>query len=111
MNKHHGIVVCPGITVSDNYERLENKPMINGLTLLGNKSAGELNLLSAKKEDYEEVSINDLDDESYVVVIPKTGKPRKMKVADIKSGMFSTDEEVTLETMEVGEYSFIKLEG
>jgi len=111
MNKEHGIVICPGITVSDNYNRLTNKPQINGFTLTGNNTAASLNLLSNQIGEYEEISVAQAGSDSFVLVFPTTGSPSKVKLGDIKAGTFTTAEEtVDPEELEVGEFIFKKLE-
>ena len=113
MNKEHGIVICPGITVSDNYIRLTNKPKINGIELNGNKTSAQLNLLSNQIGEYEEIDLATAGNNSFMLVFPQTGAPSKVRVWELKSGMFSSSETVTeetIETMEVGEFIFKKLE-
>ena len=113
MNKEHGIIICPGVTVSDNYIRLTNKPKINGIELCGNKTSTQLNLLSNQIGEYSEIDLATAGNDSDVLVFPQAGQPSKVRVGDIKSGMFSTTEAVTeetVETMEVGEFIFKKLE-
>ena len=113
MQKEHGIVICPEITVSDNYIRLTNKPKINGFELIGDKKAEQLNLLSNQIDEYEETDLSKVGNDSYMLVFPQNGKPGKVRVGDVKTGTFSTTEEVTeetIETMEVGEFIFKKME-
>lgn len=113
MNKEHGIVICPGITVSDNYIRLTNKPRINGIELNGDKTSAQLNLLSNRISEYAEVDFATAGNDSYMMVFPKEGAPNRMRMGEIKSGTFSTSDNVTeetIETLEVGEFIFKKLE-
>ncbi len=113
MQKEHGIVICPGITVSDNYLRLTNKPKINGFDLIGDKKAEQLNLLSNQISEYEETDLASAGNDSYMLVFPQNGKPGKVRVGDVKTGTFTTTEQVTeetIETMEVGEFIFKKME-
>lgn len=110
MQKEHGIVICPGITVSDNYIRLTNKPKINGFELNGDKKAAQLNLLSNQINEYEETDLAAVGNDSFLLVFPKNGLPSKVRVGEVKSGTFSTKETVTTETMEVGEFIFKKME-
>ena len=113
MRKEHGIVICPGVTVSDNYLRLTNKPKINGFELNGDKKAEQLNLLSNQISEYEETDLATAGNNSYMLVFPQNGKPGKVRVGDVKAGTFTTTEQVTeetIETMEVGEFIFKKME-
>ena len=114
MLKKQGIVICQAITVSDNYLRLINKPKINGFELVGDQKAEQLNLLSNQIDEYEETNLATAGNNSYMLVFPQKGKPEKVRVGDVKSGTFTTADEITeetIETMEVGEFIFKKMEG
>ena len=78
MNKEHGIVICPGVTVSDNYIRLTNKPKINGIELCGNKTSTQLNLLSNQIGEYSEIDLATAGNDSYMLVFPQAGQPSKL---------------------------------
>ena len=83
MNKEHGIVICPGVTVSDNYIRLTNKPKINGIELCGNKTSTQLNLLSNQIGEYSEIDLATAGNDSYMLVFPQAGQPSKVRVGNV----------------------------
>ena len=86
MNKEHGIMICPGVTVSDNYIRLTNKPKINGIELCGNKTSTQLNLLSNQIGEYSEIDLATAGNDSYMLVFPQAGQPSKVRVGEISPG-------------------------
>ena len=61
--------VTPGITVTYNYNRLKNKPSINGKPLDGKMTASELNLLSNDVTDYEEIKLGVDKRDSFILVV------------------------------------------
>lgn len=69
---------CVSVLPND-YTVLENLPTINGVSLIGNTTAQDLELLSSKGEDYETVSLLKKQEvEGYLVII---GGERPTKIA------------------------------
>ena len=100
------VKVRPSITLSDNYNRLKNKPQINGITLEGNKTSEELNILNTDPAGYEEIELSEVGD-GYVLVLGED-KTTKVKIAGLASGRFSTTDNV--EEVPDGAYIFKTME-
>ena len=108
MDKCKGARVVPSITISDNYNRLTNKPRINGIELSGNMTGAELNLLTNDIGNYETVTLGAVKDSSFLLVIPEEGQPSKIALSDVTTGKFTTANSV--DEVDVGNYLFKKLE-
>ena len=108
MDKCKGARVVPSITISDNYNRLTNKPRINGIELCGDMTGTELNLLTNNIENYETVTLGAVKDGSFLLVIPEEGQPSRLALSEVTSGKFTTADNI--DTVDVGNYLFKKLE-
>ncbi|MGN1060145.1 MAG: hypothetical protein ACI4QN_00280 [Candidatus Coproplasma sp.] len=65
-------VLVKHTTIPNDYEKLKNKPKINGVEVSGELSSDEIKLLSAIVQDYPETSLNEVS--GQVVVLTKNGK-------------------------------------
>ena len=108
MNNCKGTKVIPSVTVSGNYNRLVNKPQINGVVLEGNKTSQELNLLTNDVQGYETLTLGTAKPESYVLLFPEDGEPGKITLGEVTSGKFETTDDI--DKVNVGNYVFKKLE-
>ena len=95
------------ISITQNYPDLQNLPQINGVTLVGDKSAAELSLLSSKTADYPTMSIGDVRATHYLPVLGETNG--KVKLSDIGGTKLSTVSEIP-EDMAIGDYIFLEKE-
>lgn len=107
---HRHISVLP-----NDYSELENIPSINGIRLIGEQTAKQLNLLSAKVEDYETVSVESAQDK-YVLIIGKSGEQQKISLLDltansgtgvIEGGSGFTTSDTVDDEMAIGTYQFV----
>ena len=90
-----------------NYPDLQNLPKINGVTLVGDKSAAELSLLSSKAADYPTMRLGAVRDTHYVPILGETNG--KIRLSDIAGTKLSTVSEIP-EDMAVGDYIFLEKE-
>lgn len=95
-----------GITVSDDYERLLNKPSINGIELVGNKSAKELSLLTNNLDTYKEVKLGTTERGSFLLLTNNEGEVTKLKLNELSVGRFTTTDKIAND-MEIGSYVFL----
>ena len=65
----------------NDYSLLENLPTLNGVSLLGDLSGKDVNLLSSADEDYDTVRLSEIESEDYVVCIGKKSAV-KVPIAD-----------------------------
>ena len=108
MSNCKGARVVPSVTVSGNYNRLVNKPKINGVELSGDMSASELNLLTNNMQSYETLTLGEMPKPSYIIVVSAEGQPSKVSLDEVTSGKFITTDNV--EDIDVGNYLFKKVE-
>lgn len=108
MSNCKGTRVIPSVTVSGNYNRLVNKPQINGVELSGNKTSQELNLLTNDIQDYTTLTLGTANPDSYVLLFPSEGQPSKITLGEVTSGKFTTANSV--DEVDVGNYLFKNLE-
>lgn len=108
-----GVEVKRVISVlASDYTGLDNLPMINGVSLIGDKTANELSLLSTKAEDYQTVSLVDAGkSKGYVVVLGENSTPKKVSIMDFTSQVtgFTTNDEINPDVA-IGAYQFVKVE-
>ena len=90
-----------------NYPDLQNLPQINGVTLVGDKSAAELSLLSSKASDYPTMRREAAKDTHYVPILGETNG--KIRLSDIAGPKLSTVSEIPAD-MAVGDYIFLEKE-
>lgn len=90
-----------------NYPDLQNLPQINGVTLIGDKSAAELSLLSSKASDYPTMRREAAKDTHYVPILGEVNG--KIRLSDIAGTKLSTVSEIPLD-MAVGDYIFLEKE-
>lgn len=95
------------ISLTQNYPDLQNLPKINGVTLVGDKSAAALSLLSSKASDYPTMSIGAVRDTHYVPILGEVNG--KVRLSDIAGPKLSTVSEIPLD-MAVGDYIFLEKE-
>ena len=98
--------------LASDYSGLENLPEINGVSLVGNKGAKELSLLSSKTEDYQTVSLVEAGKSNgYVVVLGDSGETSKVSLMDFTSQVtgFTTNDEINKDVA-IGAYQFVKVE-
>lgn len=97
----------PAITLTANYPDLQNLPQINGVTLVGDKSAAALSLLSSKASDYPTMRREAAKDTHYVPILGEVNG--KIRLSDIAGPKLSTVSEIPLD-MAVGDYIFLEKE-
>ena len=90
-----------------NYPDLQNLPKINGVTLVGDKSAAALSLLSSKASDYPTMRREAAKDTHYVPILGEVNG--KIRLSDIAGPKLSTVSEIPLD-MAVGDYIFLEKE-
>ena len=61
----------------NDYSLLENLPTLNGVSLLGNLSGKDVNLLSSNIDDYETAKLSEIESDNYVIC---AGKDSAVKV-------------------------------
>ena len=97
----------PAISLTQNYPDLQNLPKINGVTLVGDKSAAALSLLSSKASDYPTMRREAAKDTHYVPILGEVNG--KIRLSDIAGPKLSTVSEIPLD-MAVGDYIFLEKE-
>lgn len=97
--------VRPSVTLSDNYNRLQNKPSINGVELSGAKTAAELNLLTRCAEDYRKLCLGATDGGSFLLALT-AGEPRRVSLAEVIKPKLITVKQPPSD-WEVGTYIFL----
>ena len=97
----------PAITLTRNYPDLQNLPQINGVTLVGDKSAAALSLLSSKASDYPTMRREAAKDTHYVPILGEVNG--KIRLSDIAGPKLSTVSEIPAD-MAVGDYIFLEKE-
>lgn len=97
----------PAITLTGNYPDLQNLPKLAGVTLVGDKSAAELSLLSSKASDYPTMRLGAVRDTHYVPILGETNG--KIRLSDIGGTKLSTVSEIPAD-MAVGDYIFLEKE-
>ena len=93
------IKLRPGISVSDNYNRLLNKPKINGVEIKGNLESEDLNILSNDLSKYEVLSV--LPPEGFVLITTENGETGKFRLKDATTGRITGED---LSSCEVGDF-------
>lgn len=101
--------VKQGITVSDDYGRIRNKPKINGVVLERDHTATELSLLSNKENEYQEVTMGVDTKDSFLLVLGGNGVTNKIKLEEISRGRFQTKAQMDGDVLS-GNYIFKKME-
>lgn len=99
------------VSLNTDYEQLQNLPKINGVTLLGDLSSGELSLLSAKSSDYLEISEQQVQDKFILVLGDNQNAPTKLSIAKIPSALGLSKVETVEQlnpNVENGTYQFVK---
>lgn len=82
-NRDGPIEIKKVISVLPNdYVSLENKPSINGIVLDGELDASSLNLLSSKEDDYEPVTLSQMQGAQCYLLAIGEGKTYKISVDD-----------------------------
>lgn len=112
VNIHRCISILP-----NDYANLENIPSIGGVTLLGKMKASDLNLLSSVKQDYEPMTLEDIQaGEGYLVVIMPDSPPKTISINDLRAeagggggenGGFQTVDEIAPD-IPIGSYLFVE---
>lgn len=103
--------IFPKVSVlPTDYTILDNLPKINGVTLLGEITTQQLNLLSSDIEKYETISLADCKDK-YVVVLGGE-EPKKMLISNLSlsgnNSGFETSDLLNLDVA-VGVYQFVEI--
>ena len=105
-DKHIIIDMNKSVYINKNYLRLTNKPSINGVELIGDKSSADLNLLTNNQTDYEPVHLNSADRADFLLVLGQSGSPKKLQLGELTSRTMQTLSEIP-EDLEVGSYVFL----
>ncbi len=103
---------CVSILPND-YNIMENKPVINGVVLEGEQSAKTLNLLSSNAEDYDETTFAEAKErDGYMVVILSDNQPQKVSLCDLSANMGGDGSLRTVDELDtsatVGSYQFVE---
>lgn len=108
---HHCVSILP-----NDYAQLVNLPTINSITLSGNLSSSELNLLSSAKDDYEDTTLESAQSENgYIVVLLPDSQPKCLSLSYIynQSGLEIEGGFVTVDGIDtdtpVGTYQFVEI--
>lgn len=94
----------------DSYENLPDKPSINGVVLTEDRTAGELNLLPSRAEDYKyETSLGDKNEGENLIVVRGSEPPAIMPIKQIlQRGVgFFTRNDLDKELV-IGSYQFVE---
>lgn len=94
------------VTLNKDYLRLENKPSINGIVLIGNKTAKALSILSCNSDDYSEVNLKSANKADFLLLANNQKDTKKMKLSEISSHTVQTVSEIPTD-LEVGNYVFL----
>lgn len=100
------VSVTPSVTISDNYDRLSNKPKINGVELSESSTSAELSLLSNQIEQYEETHLGAENISSFLLVLSKEKPPRKVSILEIVKPKVTTANGIPAD-LEIGNYVFL----
>lgn len=103
---------CISILPND-YVNLVNLPTINGVTLLGELKAADLNLLSSKRGDYQETTLEAAQEGGgYLVVLLPGGQSQRLSLDYIRSGLDVEGGFLTVNEFDpdapVGSYQFVE---
>jgi len=93
------------VSVSDDYLRLSNKPSINGVALTGDKTYKDLNILSSKPSEYQDLNLGAADAGSFLIILSDTDN-KKLKLCELTEGRLKTAEAMPDDT-QVGNYVFL----
>ena len=88
--------VTPGITVTYNYNRLKNKPTINGKPL-------------DDVTEYEEIKLGVEKRDSFILVVGENGETNKIKLGELAKGKLQAVDKIT-EDIPDGDFVFKKME-
>ncbi|MBQ7798306.1 MAG: hypothetical protein IJ371_04210 [Clostridia bacterium] len=94
------------VTTNTNYLRLDNKPSVNGVQLIGNKTARELSVLSNDSDTYDQVSIRSANKADFLLLLNNQKNTKKLQLKEISSRMVQTSSEIP-DDLEVGNYVFL----
>lgn len=101
--------VVPNVSIYNDYMHLNNKPSINGIDLIGNKTATELNLLTSNIAVYTIERIEEIKKDAFMLALTEDKHVFKISLEDITVGRFITAEALPKE-MRIGSYVFLKKE-
>ena len=104
------VCIVPGVTVSDNYDRMQNNPRINGIELKGNRTAKDLNLLSRQEKNYTEVTERTAQSGSFLLLLSENGQVNKLRLGETFKGKFYTVKKIP-DNLEPGSYVFLLIGG
>ena len=104
------VCIVPGVTVSDNYDRMQNKPRINGIELKGNRTAKDLNLLSRQEKNYTEVTERTAQSGSFLLLLSENGQVNKLRLGETFKGKFYTVKKLP-DNLEPGSYVILLIGG
>jgi hypothetical protein len=93
------------VSVSDDYLRLSNKPSINGVALTGDKTYKDLNILSSKPSEYQDINLGAADAGSFLIILSETDN-KKVKLCELTEGRLKTADAMPDDT-QVGNYVFL----
>ena len=94
------------VSVSDNYNRLLNKPRVNGVELTGNKTWKDLSLLTNDHAAYEELKPGAADSGSFLLLLSPSGETNKMRLGESTRGHIQTVKKLP-GNLEPGSYVFL----
>lgn len=94
------------VNFNRDYVRLENKPSINGIILVGNKTSKDLSVLSNNSDDYGEVNLRSANKADFLLLTNNRKDTAKMKLSEISSHIVQTVSEIPSD-LEVGNYVFL----
>lgn len=93
------------VSVSDDYLRLSNKPSINGVALTGDKTYKDLNILSSKPSEYQDINLGAADAGSFLIILSDMDN-KKVKLCEMTEGRLKTADAMPDDT-QVGNYVFL----
>lgn len=106
VNKEISIDLTNRVTLNKDYELLINKPSINNVELIGNKTLNELSILSNNSAVYNETTLKSANKADFLLLTNDNKETKKMKLGEISSHLIHTVESIP-EDLEVGNYVFL----
>lgn len=93
----------------NDYTIMDNLPKINGVTLIGEKTAQQLSLLSSNQDNYDSISLTDAKANGGYVIVVGGQAPAKISIGELvpKGNGFITSKEIDSD-VNVGLYQFVE---
>ncbi len=109
----------PGITLKEvtsvlttDYEELQNKPAINGVTLTSSSTADDLHLYSTIPDDHETLTLTTATEgKMSILLLSDSGETAKVSLEDVlnEGTTIQTVDDIDDPAIMVGNYMFLKI--